>query len=305
MKLEIALAGSSVLYHLIYMEHAITALRNDRFKLAAVNEGVESEFGNTQYFLSLARSKLSDYFKKEAGGSHVIFVLDGQKLGYNYQVKPVDYWHKQSFVDNDEKEDRLFANNMYIPCLRYVKEIHFMKESGKYKRDDSLTLALLAKRNKIDLFQYADLSAFLTLDKRKKIALEVSDRKKQKFGTKRYQPYSSGELDAWYVASKIVFKGDKAHYTQFMADAKTKQEKSARDMIGRRIKSMIKMSEIDSQTVRDFNRLLDAATEGPDLLALEKIKRVQRKLRVGTQGFLDYVRKRWMTSDELEMHGLN
>lgn len=305
MEIQLAVAGSSVLYHLILMEHAIPALQKDRFKLAPVNEGVESEFGKAQFFLSLARSKHSDYFRKEAGGTHVIFVLDGNKLGHNYQVKPIDYWHKQQFVDSDEKEDRLFANKMYIPCVRYIKEIHFMKESGKFKANDSLTLALLAKRNNIELYQYDNLKAFMDLDKRKKIKLEVSDKKKRKFGTKTFQPYSTGELEAWYVASQIVFKGDKPHYTQFMAGARTKQEQNNRDRIGRQIKHLIGTWEVGSQAVRDFNRLLDAATEGHDLAFLEKIKRVKRQQRVDTKGFLEFVRKRWMTAEDRANHGLD
>lgn len=304
MKIQLAVAGSSVLYHLIYMEHAITALKNDKFKLAPVNEGIESEFGTAQYFLSLARSKHSDYFLKEAGDTHVVFVLDGQKMNANYQIKAVDYWHKQAFVDDDEKEDRLFANKMYIPCIRYIKEIHFMKENPKWKVNDSLTLALLAKRAGIPLFQYSSMNAFRMLDKRKTIKLEVSDKKKRKFGTKVSQPYTTGELEAWYVASQIVFKGSETHYTQYLKGARTKQEQSSRDMIARRIKTMISMHDVGSQPVRDFNRLLDAAKEGPDLQFLEKIKRVKRRLRVDTKGFLDYVRKRWMTPEERELHGL-
>ncbi|MNE19007.1 hypothetical protein D3C80_1120710 [compost metagenome] len=305
MKIQLAVAGSSVLYHLILMEHAITALKNDKFKLAPVNEGVESEFGEAQYFLSLARSKHSDYFKNEAGSTHVIFVLDGQKMNANYQIKAVDYWHKQSYVEHDEKEDRLFANKMYIPCIRYVKEIHFMKESGKFKSNDSLTLALLAKRNGIELFQYDEFKAFLDLDKRKKIKLDVSDKKKRKFGQKVFQPYSTGELEAWYVASQIAFKGSEAHYTQYLKGAHTKEEQKNRDRIGRQIKHLINTWEVGSQAVRDFNRLLEAAREGSDLQFLEKIKRVKRRLRVDTKGFLDYVRKRWMTPEEREQHGLD
>lgn len=305
MKIQLALAGSSVLYHLILMEHAITALKNDRFRLMPTNEGVESSFGKAQYFLSLARSKHSHYFKAEAGSTHVIFVLDGQKMGHNYQIKPVDYWANQKYVDHDEKEDRLFADKMYIPCIRYVKEIHFLKESGKFKSNDSLTLALLAKRNKIDLFQYDNIKDFLNLDKRKKIALSVSDKKKRKFGQQVYQPYSTGELGAWYVAARQVFTENKPHYTQFMNGAHTKSEQRSYDMIARQIKSLIKVREIAESDVRAFNRLLDAAKEGPDLAALEKIKLLKRRLRVDSKGFLDYVRKNWMTPEERQLHGLD
>lgn len=295
MEIQLAVAGSSVLYHLIQMDHAITALRNDKFRLSATNEGVESEFGKGQYFLSLARSKHSDYFKKEIGGAHVVFVIDGQKLNMNYQVKPIDYWHNQKHVSSDEKEDRLITNKMFIPCLRYVTEIHFMQEKeGKYKMNDSLSLALLAKRAGIPLFQYAEIKDFANLDKRKTVKLNVSDKKKRKFGTKAHTPYTDGMLKAWYRAAKIVFKGDKPFRTQFTAGAKIKRDEGARDRVARTIADMNRYHEIDKAWVRDFNRLLDFASEGEDLIYLEKIKRVKRALRVDTAGFLDYVRKRWV-----------
>lgn len=305
MEMQLALAGSTVLYHLIQMEYAIEALQKDRFRLMPTNEGVEAEFGKAQYFLSLARSKHSDYFKNEAGDTHVIFVLDGQKMGHNYQIKAVDYWASQKHVTNDEKEDRLFADKMFIPCVRYVKEIHFMKEGGKYKDNDSLTLALLAKRNKIELFQYDDMQAFKNLDKRKVIKLEVSDKKKRKFGSKA--PYSPGPdytLEAWYKASQIVFTGDAAHYTQFMAGAKHKEERKARERVARDIKQLIRFHDVGSQAVRDFNQLSGFIKDDHDAQFLEKIKRVKRRLKTDTKGFLDFVRKRWMTSEEKEAHGL-
>lgn len=306
MEMEIALAGSSVLYHLIPMEYAIPALQNNRFKLAATNEGVESEFGKQQYFLSLARSKHSHYFKSEIGFTHVVFVLDGQKMGQNYQIKPVDYWASQKHVTHDEMEDRLFADKLYIPCVKYVKEIHFMAErDAKYKSNDSLTLALLAKRNGIELFQYEKFEDFVNLDKRKKIKLEVSDKKKPKFGAKKgFDPGPDGDLQAWYVASQIVFKPNEDFGTQFVKGAKHKEERKARDRVRRQINDMKRYIDVEKRAVYDFNKLLGYAKGGEDLEFLEKIKRVKRKLRVDTKGFLDYVRKRWMTQEEREMHGL-
>lgn len=305
MEIQIALAGSAILYHLIQMEYAIDALKHDRFRLAPTNESVEAQFGKGQYFLSLARSKHSDYFKKEIGSSHVVFVVDGQKLNMNYQIKPVDYWANQKYVNSDEKEDRLTADKMFIPCIRYVKEIHFMKESGKFKNNDSLSLALLAKRNKIELFQYDDMNAFANLDKRKVIKLEVSDKKKRKFGTKVHHEYTDGEMHAWYVASQIVFKPGIPFYTQFMKGARTATEKKARDMIARQIKELNRHTEVSGNAVRSLVTTMDHARSGDDLIYLEKMKRVKRRLRVDTRGFLDYVRKRWMTPEERTLHGLD
>jgi hypothetical protein len=293
MKIQLALAGSSVLYHLIEMEHAITALKNDRFRLAPTNEGVESTFGDAQFFLSLARSKNSHYIRTEMSSSSVVFVLDGQKMGHNYEVRPVDYWAKSTVTTPvDEKEDRLFANKMFIPCVRYVKEIHFAKGRQSV---DSLSLALLAKRNNIAIFQYDDLKAFQNLDKRKTIPLEVRTKKKPKFGTQKMQGYTDGMLKAWLRAAQIIFKDSGVHYrTQFTAGAKIKRDESARDRVARSIADYQRYHEIDKAWVRDFNRLLDAAKDGPDLVYLEKIKRFKRAKRLDSAGFLDYVRKRWM-----------
>uniref|UniRef100_A0AB39CDZ5 Uncharacterized protein n=1 Tax=Pseudomonas phage HRDY3 TaxID=3236930 RepID=A0AB39CDZ5_9VIRU len=304
MEMMLALAGSSVLYHLIPMEHAITAMKNDRFKLAATNEGVESAFGDAQYFLSLARSKHSAYFKSEAGEGHVIFVLDGQKMNANYQIKPVDYWADQAHVNHDEKEDRLFANKMYIPCLRYIKELHFMQEVGKYKMNDSLTLALLAKRAGIPMFQYDDFKAFANLDKRKTVKLEVSDKKKRKFGSSEWQPAADYTLEAWYDASQIVFRGDENREVKFMKSARHKEQRKCKRQVIRDITNMIKYADIQPDAVRNFNKLSDFAKFPVELENLEKIKRLKRRLRLDTKGFLDYVRKRWMTSGERELHGL-
>lgn len=303
MKVEIALAGSSILYHLIEMEHAITALQKDRFRLAPTNEGVEAEFGDHQYFLSLARSKHSDYFKKEAGSTHVIFVLDGQKMGHNYKIMAVDYWASQKYVNNDEKEDRLFSHKRFIPCIRYVTEIHFMKEGGKFQSNDSLTLALLAKRNKIPLFQYDDLNAFMNLDKRKTIKLDVRAKKKRKFGLPHFHEYTDGMLKAWYMAARFVFKPTGDHYRQFYAGAKIKVDQNARDRVARTIKNMNRYTEIQDSDVRDFRRLLDQAQEN-EKVYVEKIHRIIRSERTDVKGFLDYVRKRWMTAEERELHGI-
>lgn len=294
MKIQLALAGSTVLYHLIEMEHAITALKNDRFRLAATNEGVEAEFGKKQYFLSLARSKHSDYFKKEMGFAHLVFVLDGQKMNANYQIKAVDYWASQKHVNSDEKEDRLFADKMYIPCIRYVKEIHFMQEKDvKWKTNNSLTLALLAKRNNIPMFQYGDFNDFVNLDKRKTVKLDVSDKKPVKFGTQAPQDNTDGMLKAWVRAAQLVFKEGTPKRTQFMAGAKIKRDENARDRVARTIKDWNRYHEVEKTWVRDFNRLLDYAREGEDLVYLEKIKRLKRAKRLDTKGLLDYIRKRW------------
>lgn len=307
MEIQLAVAGSSVLYHLIPIEHAIPALQKDRFRLAATNEGVEAEFGKQQFFLSLARSKHSHYFKNEIGRTHLVFVLDGVKMGQNYQIKPMNYWASQKHVDADEMEDRLFADKLYIPCVKYVKEIHFMSEhDAKWKENDSLTLALLAKRNGIEIYQYGNLKDFASLDKRKKIKLEVSDKKKPKFGAKKgFNPGPDGDLQAWYVASQIVFKPNEDFGAQFMKGAKHKEERKARDRIRRQINQLNRMWEVGSQAVRDFNRLLSFAKDGEDLQFLEKIKRVKRKHRVDTKGFLDLVRKRWMPAEDRASHGLD
>ncbi|MOA24543.1 hypothetical protein D3C78_1452230 [compost metagenome] len=144
----------------------------------------------------------------------------------------------------------------------------------------------------------------MALDKRKKIKLDVADKKKRKFGSKAWQLESSYVLEAWYDASQMVFHGDEDRETKFMQNADHKERRKAYRQVCREIRTLNKYRDVEAKPVRDMNTLMGHARFPVELENLEKIKRVKRRLRVDTKGFLDYVRKRWMTPEERELHGL-
>jgi hypothetical protein len=233
MKVMLALAGSSILYHIIDLRHAVAAMRNDKFVLAPViSNEVEAKHSLGNYFLSLARSKDNDYFRKNTfSGNKVVFVLDGQKMNANYKIKPVNYWSTGNSAD-DETEDRLFSNSRTIPCLRYIKEIHFAQD-GDGKQNQSRMLAIIAKKNKIALFQYANGTDLITLNPKKRIALQVSAPAVEKFGkgTYNYGKKFTTRAEAWWDA--IAFPDDDKlePHKVFVEGAKDKDRKNFRQRV--------------------------------------------------------------------------
>lgn len=290
MKVMVALAGSSILYHIIDLRHAVTAMRNDKFTLAPmVTNEVEAEHGiaHGNYFLSLARSKNNDYFRKNTFGTNkVVFVLDGQKMNANYKIKPVNYWSKGG-VGDDETEDRLFANSHYIPCLRYVKEIHFAAE-GDGKRNQSRLLAILAKKNKIPLYQYANSENLITLDAKHRIALQTGAPQLEKFGTAKYnygQKFTT-RAEAWWDAIAMPDNPDRDPYKVFVEGAKDKERKTNRQRVYDSIKRGLRygpespLSEFKSDT---GERYTDSDTH------VEKIGRFMRKKRFDGKQLMQYL----------------
>lgn len=233
MKVMLALAGSSILYHIVDLRHAATAMRNDKFTLApVVSNEIEAKHSAAAYFMSLARSKENDYFHKNTFGSNkVVFVLDGRLMNANYKIKPVNYWSTGNSED-DETEDRLFANKQTIPCLKYVKEVHFTAE-GDGKSNQSRTIAIIAKQKGIALYQYANAKDLITLNPKKRIALQTSAPAVEKFGkgTYNYGRKFTTRAEAWWDA--IAFPDDDKldPHKVFVEGAKDKDRKNFRQRV--------------------------------------------------------------------------
>lgn len=233
MKVMLALAGSSILYHIVDLRHAVTAMRNDKFTLApVVSNEVEAKHSVGAYFMSLARSRENSYFHKNTFGSNkVVFVLDGQKMNANYKIKPVNYWSTGN-SDDDETEDRLFANSQNIPCLKYVKEIHFTAD-GDGKANQSRTLAIIAKKHKIAVYQYANAKDLITLNPKKRVALQVSAPAVEKFGKGEYNygKKFTTRAEAWWDAIAFPENPDLEPHKVFVEGAKGKDRKSYRQRV--------------------------------------------------------------------------
>lgn len=290
MHLEIALAGSATLYHLIDLKHATTALKNDRLRLAPVNKA-EAELGTRgSYFLSTARSPSSDYIVNGASyGNKVIFVLDGTKIGHNYAVEPVNYWHKNPHDNRDEKEDRVYANKPYMPLIKYVKEVHFIADA-RWNGSDTLPLLLICKRNKLPTFQYEAWEDLVSL--RKKAAIKTKPTKTVvKLGS-GFGVYETGyDSEALWKMIRTDFKkhhiienGLPSRSATVQAGAKGTKSKQARRKLLDWIRNMTP-AEFDAIVT---NRATPLAEKYSD-----KITQYMRKKRLTATELILQLRENW------------
>lgn len=200
-----ACSGSSVLYHVTEFKKARAILALNRFRLMPVEsnefEAAISDKRKNPWYMSFARTINNDYFANNTYGDFAIFVCDGRKLGQQYSVRAVDYWHNNEFNKSDETEDRLFSRYPFIEAYKYIKECHFYvgQESGLNYVFEVLKIL---KREKIAYFFYKNKDDARALRKDKSVkpnAIKV---------TKPVKSYAGGYgyLKAWAAAIKIRFK---------------------------------------------------------------------------------------------------
>lgn len=312
MKVMLALAGSQILYHIIDLKHAVAAVRSDKFTLAPVLSSGKLDFeamlhdGKPHFFMSLARSKDNDYFRNNAyGADKAIFVLDGQKMNANYKVKPVNYWHQNTVNKDDESEDRLFATKATIPCLRYVKEIHFTTANdGRY---NSAALAIIAKQNKIALFQYANAKELILMDKRKVIPLNVSSAKGKKLSERdgrQYGATTTSRAEAWWDA--IAFPDDETLNPQekFVMGSKDARKQKFRREVVEQLKNGERHGASDGM-VTSFKNDLGQRYDDRDAQYSERVAKFMRKRKFDATQLLQYLIEKFQAHANVEKRRLD
>src|SRR5690606_32793703 len=292
MKVNIALAATPILYHLIDMKHAVTALQRDRLRLAPMEASkFEASLGAGAFFLSLARTKLSDYIRNNTHGNKVVFVLDGSKLGHNYKIESIDYWHDSSYNTDDEAEDRLFANKPLIPLLRYLKEVHFAG-SDNWSGYNTLDIVAVCKRNGIPCFQYENPRVMVTLDKRKAIPLQLSKETRKLGSAPPGYDSPAYALEALWKAIRTVFKkhpvienGRPSVYATLLEGAKSSKRNAAR----REMVDHLRYG-VSATTLR--NMINSAKTELAAKYA-NKINLYLRKNRMSVEQLSEFLSAKW------------
>lgn len=252
MKVQLAVAGSSVLYHITEMINAVRILKGDSFILAPTalrKTEIQHGGGKPHYFMSFARTPHNLFFKTNQSGrnkDYVIFVCDGQKLASNYKIKPVDFLsHPDSAGDideewkgGDETEDRLITTKHSIPAIRYIKEIHFSSGHEIGLTQMVRALALTAKLNNIKIFRYESFGDLIKMNRRKALPLDMRKatprrrfgQKKRDFGLGPSRDSQRFGLKTWWRALKMPVKpGDKQ--AQFMGNTKNMDSYSFREDI--------------------------------------------------------------------------
>lgn len=304
MKVMLALAGSSILYHIIDLRYAVQSMRNDKFLLApTLTNSAERQHGDGDYFMSLTRSKTNDYFAKNIyNGNRVVFVLDGDKLGHQYKIKAVNYWSRSpsgnatNSSQDDEMEDRLFANTKNIPCLKYIKEIHFSME-GEGPQNQSRELAIIAKRNKIPLFQYANPRDMITLSPTKRIDLKTRAPRLERFGTSKssYGRKFTNEAEAWWDAIAYPNKPELDPYKTFVDGAKDKDRRKYRARVYDELKNGLRYGP--ESALSTFNQHCGTRYSDGDT-HIEKIAKYMRRNKLDALGLLKELIQKFGAHDE-------
>lgn len=121
MKINIVRAGSSILFHATTLDSAVNILESKHFLLRPAVTSDETKFGTALYFLSTARSVLSEYFNNLF--IYAVFQLDGTRIGQNHKVIPVEFFEPNDWSKVDEKEDRVLSTKNTL-STKYVTAIH-------------------------------------------------------------------------------------------------------------------------------------------------------------------------------------
>jgi len=184
--------ASAVLYHKTGIYPALEIIKSGEFKLtSAIGNDTEMQYApkGHPYYLSTTRTKVGDYHRW-VGNSAVMFVLDGNKIGQNYKVKPIDYWERSWQHSPDrtrESEDRIFSrdNTLSTDCVR---EVHVLLSEQDDRHSERVRRLLIASKTAgIDTYLYTDQRQWRLQNKNKAVA--PSAVKELLGGHRRESPY--------------------------------------------------------------------------------------------------------------------
>lgn len=196
--------ATAVLYHGTGIIAASKILTQDKFLLKP-SDGTEAEDilagGRSGYYLSCARSMLSEYIQNLGQSWLCILELDGTALSTKYRIRPVDYW---AGMNRDEMEDRVWSQAPAIPALRYIKRVYVSvpDSMNDTQRKAIRNIALSCKRANLEVKFYAASGKRLNPRADKPIALNLDDLKIDPKATKYFRRPML-QLTGWLALYKM------------------------------------------------------------------------------------------------------
>lgn len=124
---------SSTVYHLTNARNAVSILSENRFKMSkSASEDYDRSKKGKPYFLSTARSLLSNFIRSSINDGDVIFVLDGDSISHKYEGSPIEYESEGSVLE-PEMEDRVYSPDPYLDnALSYIREVYVLHGESEY-----------------------------------------------------------------------------------------------------------------------------------------------------------------------------
>lgn len=171
-KKPLAEAVSSIVYHYTNFKNAAKIMKSGRFHLAiSTGDRIEQSYQpkESDYFMSVTRTKLGSFHANGSKTSGVLFVLDGDWINRRNKGKAVEYFSGSRASGRSEAEDRIFSRTPTLPITPVV-EMHLLlqKENGFMQpASDVRAVMLHAKKNNIPYYVYFDHDAWVLQDKRK------------------------------------------------------------------------------------------------------------------------------------------
>lgn len=181
---------SQVSYHFASLKSCVSILDKNEFHLTLSSNRSDAFDNKRLFYLATQRSRNKRIAYASHFGTCARIQIDGNAISQRYKGKPVDYWqYKQKYYNPEyevfgtgfttwkqehhdfEMEDRIFS---YKPVIKdadkYITRIDIYIDRSRKNwlemdMDMALTIYMLCKRLKINVFVYDDLNAFNAMSK--------------------------------------------------------------------------------------------------------------------------------------------
>lgn len=191
--------GTDILYHFTYSTKLINILNLNKFFLTGSISTKAEETKGKLYFMSFSRSKSTEhgYGTKFKNPKSVRIKVNGQKLGHNHKIMPIDYWQyprTPEFMNQkigDEMEDRVVSDNDEIPnANKYIISIDIFVDKEGVQSE----LITKAKELGIQLYFFNNEKDFANGNPNRSIKPNISTEKQSTSNFGRYFDITLGTL---------------------------------------------------------------------------------------------------------------
>ena len=192
------------------------------------------------YFLSLTRSKIGGYHVRSVGNYYCLIVFDYDALNHRYHMEPVDYWGREMRridKNQNEMEERLFANQQYIPIQGKIKSIHVLIEPKWTAEEmDKVRLRRLmieGKKKSIKVYVYNNRQKWRSM--KPALALKQSELdltgKEKKFSNWRSTNFLNPYVNLYYAPTKKALseRGRRLAYNLAYSEYRQQEERRSLD----------------------------------------------------------------------------
>jgi len=227
---------SDLAYHVTRIDSLYSMLNQNKIYTSPAITDIEKTYANGRlYYFSTTSSRYVNQgyaATQPLNKGLVVLELNGRILNANFKSKRVDYWGKQnrdplkykaqlggdpnyleSFMKDDEMEDRIITNKAYIsPLDRYIISIHVLLPTDPRNIGDNMVKYIDQKSRDLDIQIYwyspNDVNNFYLLKKSKSISFKEVMIHLSSIGT-GFEPHFKETVYpqyGFYVVLGVIYK---------------------------------------------------------------------------------------------------